>query len=109
MSKGGNHNENLKPCKKGETHNPNGRPVGAKSRSTILKKWIEVYAKIKNPETQQEISGTIEDKINLSLISKALEGDVQAIKEINDTLYGKIPDKHNIDHSGKIKINFINE
>ena len=101
--------QNLKPFKKGENGGSNGRPVGAKGRSTILKKWISIHTKVKDPATQEEIPGTIEDKINLSLICKALEGDIQAIKEINDTLYGKIPDKHNIDHSGKIKISFIDE
>ena len=101
--------ENIIPPKKGEIRNPNGKPKGTKNRSTILKKWISIHTKVKDPVTQEEISGTIEDKINLSLICKALEGDIQAIKEINDTLYGKIPDKHNIDHSGKIKISFIDE
>ncbi len=94
--------------KKGESGNPNGRPVGAKNRSTILKKWIEIAAKIEHPETSEELDGIIEDKIQLALITKALAGDVQAIKEINDTLYGKIPDKSETEHSGTIVIDFIN-
>jgi hypothetical protein len=68
-----------------------GRPEGVKNRSTILKKWIEIAAKVKHPENNEDIEGTMEDKINLALLTKALSGDVQAIKEINDTLYGKIP------------------
>jgi hypothetical protein len=78
--------------------NKDGRPVGTKNRSTILKKWIEVNVKIKdksNP-TLREIDGTVEDQIILALIAKARSGDVQAIKEINDTLYGKIIDKQEI-------------
>lgn len=77
--------------------NKNGRPIGAKNRSTILKKWIEITAKLKNPVTGKEESGTVEDKVNLALITKALAGDVQAIKEINDTLYGKIQDNQKIE------------
>ena len=69
-----------------------GRKKGVKNRSTILKKWIEVKVKIK----EKEVFGTVEDEINLALITKALSGDVQAIKEINDTLYGKIPDKNQL-------------
>lgn len=83
--------------KKGESGNPDGRPVGAKNRSTILKKWIEVTVKLKNPATGKDEVGTVEDKVNLALITKALAGDVQAIKEINDTLYGKIQENQKID------------
>ena len=75
-----------------------GRKKGTKNRSTILKKWIEVAVKIKeksNP-TGKEMIGTVEDQINLALLYKALSGDVQAIKEINDTLYGKISDKQEL-------------
>jgi hypothetical protein len=93
--------ENIKSheFKKGESGNPDGRPVGTKNRSTILKKWIEVNVKIKdksNP-TLKEIDGTVEDQIILALIAKARSGDVQAIKEINDTLYGKIVENQRID------------
>jgi hypothetical protein len=93
--------ENIKSheFKKGESGNPDGRPIGTKNRSTILKKWIEVNVKIKdksNP-TLKEIDGTVEDQIILALIAKARSGDVQAIKEINDTLYGKIVENQRID------------
>jgi hypothetical protein len=83
-----------------------GRPKGLKNRATILKKWITIAAKIKHPESDETIDATMEDKVNLALLTKALSGDVQAIKEINDTLYGKIPDKQQTEHSGKIKIIF---
>ena len=85
--------ENLKSFKKGESGNPKGKQTGTKNRSTILKKWIGVTAKLKNPVTGKDEVGTVEDKVNLALITKALAGDVQAIKEINDTLYGKISEK----------------
>jgi len=83
--------------KKGESGNPNGRPKGVKNRSTLLKKWIEVNAKVKNPVTKKEEFGTVEDLITIALISKAIAGDIQAIKEINDTLYGKLQDSQKID------------
>ena len=75
-----------------------GRPKGAKNRSTILKKWIEVKVKIEDKDNPlgREMSGTVEDQIALALLYKAIAGDVQAIKEINDTLYGKIPDKNQL-------------
>lgn len=104
--------ENLKKgvktqFKKGKSGNPKGYLKGKKNRATILKKWIECKTKFKNPITEKEgISGTCEDQVILGLIKKAISGDVQAIKEINDTLYGKIPEKQTIEQSGKIKINF---
>jgi hypothetical protein len=83
--------------KKGESGNPNGRPKGVKNRSTLLKKWIEVNTKIKHPITKKEEQGTVEDMIVIALLNKAMQGDIQAIKEINDTLYGKIVDNQKID------------
>ena len=91
------HPENIIPPKKGEVRNPKGKPVGTKNRSTLLKKWIEVNAKVKNPITKETESGTVEDMIVIALLNKAMQGDIQAIKEINDTLYGKIVDNQKID------------
>ncbi len=47
--------------KKGESGNPNGRPKGAKNRSTIAKYWLEVNQKLKNPLTNQEETMSQED------------------------------------------------
>jgi hypothetical protein len=72
-----------------------GKPKGTKNRSTLLKKWLEVGAKV----------GTVEDEVILALIKKAKSGDIQAIKEIQDTLHGKIADKSEVKHEGDIIIN----
>jgi hypothetical protein len=40
--------------------------------------------------TGQEITGTLKDKITLALIGKAIGGDVAAIKEVYDSVYGKL-------------------
>jgi hypothetical protein len=85
--------ENIIPPKKGEIRNPKGKPVGTKNRSTLLKHWIEASVKVKDPSTGKEVKGTFEDKIELAIILKALKGDVQAYKEIKDTLYGKLAEK----------------
>ncbi len=73
----------------GKSGNPSGRPKGAKNRSTILKKWLELPCELANPLTGEATAGTIEDKIALALISKGLREDVSAIKEILDSVYGK--------------------
>jgi len=62
-----------------------------------LRKWLELNANVLTPITGEQQTGTVEDAVNIALIKKALEGDVNAIKEINDTLYGKITEKHEID------------
>lgn len=94
MARKGGTPENLIPAVKGEPgRNPAGRPVGSKNRSTILSRWISVNTKVKNPITKETEAGTVEDLVMLALINRAMSGDVQAIKEINDTLYGKIVDK----------------
>ena len=84
-----------------------GRPKGVKNRATILRKWIETRTKIVDPGTGETVDGTMEDKVYLALLSKALGEDVAAIKEINDTLYGKIADKTEVKTEGNITINLI--
>ena len=96
------HPENIIPPKKGEIRNPKGKAPGTLNRSTILKKWITVKTKLKNPITKKEEPGTIEDMIALALLKKAMEGDVAAIREVYDTLYGKIKEKLDVE-----KINII--
>lgn len=73
----------------GQSGNPSGKAKGAKNRSTILKKWIAADCTILDPESGKEIPGTLEDKIALALIGKAIKGDVPAIREIYDSIYGK--------------------
>jgi hypothetical protein len=74
--------------KKGESGNPNGRPKGARNRSTIARQWLEVNQKLKNPLTNQEETMSQEDLMTLALIKKAREGDVAAYKALMDSGYG---------------------
>jgi len=81
-------NENLKPAKKGEVRNPNGRPKGSLNRSTIARKWLEVNQSLKNPSTGENKTMRQEDLMTLALIKKAREGDVSAYKALMDSGYG---------------------
>lgn len=78
---------------KGESGNPNGRPKGAKNRSTIARYWLEVNQKLKNPITGNEETMSQEDLMTLALIKKAREGDVNAYKALMDSGYGA-PETH---------------
>jgi len=89
-------NENLKkrvPFKKGDDRiNRDGRPVGSRNRSSIVKQWLEAKKIAKNPISELEEELEIQDMITLALISKALKGDVAAYKELMDSGFGKVKD-----------------
>jgi hypothetical protein len=101
--------ENLKPFKPGEDERRNtaGRPPGTKDRSTIFRKWLEVGAKIVNLETGEEEDGTIEDKLAVKVIAEALKGDIQAAKEVLDSVYGKAPQSVKLSGDSENPIQFI--
>lgn len=66
-----------------ERMNLAGRPKGARNRSTIYREHLEKVGK----------KGQVVDDIVLAAIDKALTGDINALKELMDSGYGKIPDK----------------
>ena len=94
--------DNLKPQKVGEPgHNPNGRPKGSRNRSTIVRKWLEANYKKINPITGQTETLQIQDHLVISLIGKALKGDVPAFKELMDSGHGKIIDGLDVTSKGE--------
>jgi hypothetical protein len=80
--------ENLKPFKKGEVSNPNGRPKGSKNRSTIVKELLEFASSQKNVLTGEQETLTQEQAITLAMLLKANKGDVNAYKALMDSCYG---------------------
>jgi len=104
MSEGVGNNGNLIPVKPGEVRNPKGRPVGALSRSTIARKWLET----------KSADGLLNvDKVFLALLEKAMSGDVSAAKEMLDSGYGKLTDKQEVtgkdgaDINAGIQVTFV--
>ena len=95
--------ENIEPHKfqKGESGNPNGRPKGARNRSTLVREWLEVKQKAKNPITGQTEDLEQQDIMTLALIKKAREGDVQAYRELMDSAHGKVEQKTDITSKGQ--------
>ena len=84
--------ENIKPPQIGEVRNPNGKPKGTRNRSTIVREWLEVVQRIKNPITNETEELSQADIMTLALISKARKGDVAAFKELMDSGFGKVKD-----------------
>lgn len=74
--------KNLKPYKKGQTGNPNGRPLGKKNFDTIFNTALEIF----------EVNGNEDQQIEIfkQLIKKARNGDVRAICLFMDIYYGKL-------------------
>jgi hypothetical protein len=81
--------ENLRPAKKGEVRNPNGRPKGSRNRSTIAREWLEVTQYITNPITGEKEKLEQQDIMTLGIIKQAREGDVNAYKALMDSAYGQ--------------------
>jgi len=81
--------ENLRPAKKGEVRNPNGRPKGSRNRSTIAREWLEVTQYITNPITGEKEKLEQQDIMTLGIIKKARDGDVNAYKALMDSAYGQ--------------------
>jgi hypothetical protein len=94
---------NLKPFPKGQSGNPEGRPEGARNRSTVLKELLKHVSDFQNPITFKTESAEFETQVMLALIARARRGNIAAIKEIQDTVYGKITDKQELSGSVEVK------
>lgn len=80
--------DNLIPFEPGKSGNPNGRPKGSRSLTYILRQYMEKELDIDDPITKARVSKKIGDIINLKLISNAIKGDHQSIKQVFDRLEG---------------------
>jgi hypothetical protein len=93
--------KNLKLIKKGEVKNPKGRGKGTKNRSTILEELLKLHVLDKDGKrAKHPLTGKgwikFEELVDVALIKKAASGNIDAIKEIKDTIYGKIKEVHEI-------------
>jgi hypothetical protein len=85
--------ENLKPIKKGEVRNPNGRPTNAFCLTALVKKELESQAEkdgkpLKNkdgtPKTWAEILAS-------AIVRQAAKGNPSALNQLWDRTDGKVP------------------
>lgn len=87
---------NLKPCKPGETHNPNGRPKGQRNYSTI--RW-EAFKRI--GEARNMTPEEVEQLLVTSGLEKALTGDATFYRDDLDRAYGKPPQSVELSGTGE--------
>lgn len=91
-----------RPFEKGKSGNPAGRPVGALGRATHLRRYLEATFVDKDGKVRQQpfdLEGpplTVAEAVDAALVARALAGDTTAIKEIKDTMHGKIKEVHEI-------------
>jgi hypothetical protein len=105
---------NLRPCKPGETHNPNGRPKLQNCSADIARQILEsksIDLTITFPDGKKKNLSLTSDQSLLydglsAVMRKGLAGDVQALKEILDRGYGKVLDKLQVESDGKVNITF---
>ena len=75
---------NLKPWKKGECPNINGRPNGQRNYVTIYREALKKIGEAKNLTPEE-----VEDLLYSSGLSKALKGDYNFFRDTLDRLHGK--------------------
>lgn len=73
----------LPPMKKGETRNPNGRPLGQRNYATIYRAALENIAKANN-KSPEEIE-TLMEEVGLK---NALKGNHAFWKDVRDRIHG---------------------
>lgn len=97
-------NDNTK-FKPGQSGNPNGRPKGARSLSTILREMLEeeIDVNIDGVKSRKQFQEVIIRK----LLKKANDGDIRAIVEVFDRVEGK--PKQEVDHKATIQDQRIDE
>ena len=88
----------------GYTANPNGRPILTEEEKLVKKATVELIS-----EYKEKLAEAL-PLISPVLIAKAMEGDMQAIKEVNDRVMGKAEAKTDITSGGEklpILVKFI--
>ena len=73
--------------KKGEVRNPNGRGKGRKNRTTVVKEILGLLSTKESGLTGLTETQELEYWMTLSIIMKAMEGDVNAYREIMNNAY----------------------
>lgn len=94
---------NLKPFKKGESGNPNGRPKGQRNYATIYREALIKLAEM-NDTTPEEM----ETDIHLKGLASARMGDYRFYKDLLDRLHGTAIQKSDVTSGGeKLQANQI--
>tara|TARA_R110001599_G_scaffold250505_1_gene450358 strand:+ start:877 stop:1221 length:345 start_codon:yes stop_codon:yes gene_type:complete len=97
--------KNLKKFSSDYQPKKNGRTKGSLNRSTIAKKWLEVFSQEELEDGEVKWLSN-EEAITLALIRKARNGDVNAYKALMDSAYGTAKDTVDINSTESKSIDF---
>lgn len=100
---------NLKPPVKGEVRNPKGRPKGVLNHKTVLKKWLGLTEKVKNPVTGKMDTLNQLDIITLGQLKEARKGNTQAFKALLEHTFGKPKQTIDLDIDGDLDVTSAGE
>ncbi len=105
--------DNLRPMKPGQTLNPNGRPKGSRSISTVLKEMLEVMApeKVRDAKFVKEFLSERKNNVsNAEVVAARLyynaivKGDNKAINDILDRTEGKVVTVSKVEQDNDISV-----
>jgi hypothetical protein len=83
------------PFEKGESGNPNGRPLGQRNYATIYREAL-----IKIASTNNKTPEEIEEMMHQVGLNKALKGDYAFYRDVMDRLHGKPLNKTDVTSGG---------
>ena len=98
--------QGAKLFQKGKSGNPSGRPAGTENSSTRLKRLLSYEIQTLNELTGETENLTALELMDISMIQKALTGDVKAYAEILNRLEGKPTERQTIQEEKQIVILF---
>lgn len=90
-------NPKYTPFVKGNTYGK-GRPKGSIDFKKRMQKFLDLEVKIKLPDGRIE-DKTVLDQIIMSLLAKAAKGNLIAIREVLDRVYGKADQKIEVENT----------
>jgi hypothetical protein len=90
--------DNLKPFKKGQTGNPNGRPKGSSLR--------DIKVVLQDLLSQEKNGTQLIDGLMSVVVNKALKGDLKAVDMLLSYTFGKATQRTEITGAEGEKIDF---
>lgn len=82
---------------------------GIPNRATVFKRLLEIKVDVNDPESGTKKKVTLYEAAALGLIKAAMKGNPRAFQEIQDSLFGKLTEKHELsgEAGGPIPITII--
>ena|ERR1035441_5072449 len=94
--------------KPGKSGNPKGKPPGTQNSATRFKRILYLIEKAKNPVTGELENFTVLELMDMKIMQKARNGDLQAWNSILDRLEGKAMPADQTPEKFKVEFKVVN-